>query len=149
MSGFFYWDTSTLVKLYAAEPHSPAYRALMKGRKERPVTSFLHRVELFYALRNKEDRGEIVAGAAARLFSTYQQHLADGRFHEIPWGVDVVDAARDALESCLASPSPVKLRSLDGLHLGAMFSGGITSLVTTDAYMRRAASCLGITLVDP
>ena len=40
MSGLFYWDTSTLVKLYAPESDSPAYLALMKGRPERPVTSF-------------------------------------------------------------------------------------------------------------
>jgi predicted nucleic acid-binding protein len=149
MSGFFYWDTSTLLKLYAVEPDSPAYRSLMKGRRERPVTSVLHRAELFYSLRHKEERREIVDGAAARLFSLYQQHLAEGRFHEIPWGLDVADASREALDSCLASPSPVKLRSLDGLHLGAMISGGISSLVTTDACMRRAASCLGITLIDP
>jgi hypothetical protein len=149
MSGLFYWDTSTLVKLYALELDSPAYRGLMQGRQERPVTSFLHRVELYYALRNKEERGEIVAGAAARLFSNYQQHLAEGRFHEIPWGLDVADAARNALVSCLASPSPVKLRSLDGLHLGAMIAGGILSLVTTDVCMRKAAPCLGITLIDP
>jgi uncharacterized protein with PIN domain len=103
MSGLFYWDTSTLVKLYASEPDSPAYRALMQARPERPVTSFLHRVELFYALRQKEDRGEIVAGAAARLFAEYERHLGEGRFHEIPWGGDVSDAARTALDACLAA----------------------------------------------
>lgn len=149
MSGLFYWDTSTLVKLYAPESDSPAYLALMKGRPERPVTSFLHRVELFYALRQKEDRGEIAVGAAMRMFAKYQRHLTEGRFHEIPWGGDVSDAARSALELCLASHSPVKLRSLDGLHLGAVISGGIPAVVTTDAYMRRAAACLGITLIDP
>ncbi len=149
MSGLFYWDTSTLVKLYAPEPDSPAYRSLMKGRSERPVTSFLHRVELYYALRQKEERGEIVAGAAGRMFAGYQRHLAEGRFHEIPWGGDISDAARTALDSCLVSHLPVKLRSLDGLHLGAVISAGITALVTTDAHMRRAAACLGIRLIDP
>jgi predicted nucleic acid-binding protein len=149
MRGLFYWDTSTLVKLYAPEPDSPAYRALMQARPERPVTSFLHRVELFYALRQKEDRGEIVAGAAARLFAEYERHLGEGRFHEIPWGGDVSDAARTALDACLAAPFLVKLRSLDGLHLGAVISAGITLLVTTDSSMRRAAPCLGITLIDP
>jgi len=99
------------VKLYAPEPDSPAYLALMKGSPERPVTSFFHRVELFYALRQKEERGEILTGAAPRMFAEYQRHLAEGRFHEIPWGGDVSDAARSALECCLASHSPVKLRS--------------------------------------
>lgn len=149
MSRLFYWDTSTLVKLYAPEPDSPAYRALLKARPERPVTCFLHRVELYFAFRQKEDRGEIVAGAAARLFAEYERHREEGRFHEIPWGVDVGDAARTALDSCLSAPLPVKLRSLDGLHLGAVISAGITSLVTTDACMRRAAPCFGIELVDP
>ena len=84
MSGLIYWDTSALVKLYASEPDSFAYRELMLSSKAQPVTSFLHRVELFFALRHKEDRGEILAGAAARLFGDYLRHLGGGRFHEIP-----------------------------------------------------------------
>jgi hypothetical protein len=83
------------------------------------------------------------------LCSIYQQHLVKGRFHEIRRVGDVADASGEALDSCLASPSPVKLRSWDGLHLGVMISGGISSLVTIGACMRRAASCLGITLIDP
>ena len=149
MSGLFYWDTSALVKIYASEPDSPAYRSLLESRTEQPVTSFLHRVELFFALRHKEDRGEMVVGAAARLFSAYRQHLDGGRFHEIPWGNDVASVARDTLEPCLSAATSVELRSLDGLHLGALLSGGITKLVTTDAKMRKAAETLGIVLIDP
>lgn len=149
MSRFIYWDTSALLKIYAPEPDSPAYRALMASRQERPTTSYLHRVELFFALRHKEDRGEIVAGAAARLFSRYERHLDEARFHEIPWGSDAEAAAREALDSCLNLPTPVKLRSLDGLHLGAMQAGGIPTLVATDARLRKAARGLGLSLVDP
>jgi hypothetical protein len=121
----------------------------MKARPEFPVTSFPHRVELFYALRQREDRGEIVAGAAARLFAEYQRHPGEGPFHEIPWGTDVSDASRTALDSCLAALLSVKPRSLDGLHPGAVISAGIKLLVTTDACKRRAAPCPGITLMDP
>lgn len=149
MSGLLYWDTSALLKLYAPEPDSPAYRKLLKSRTEQPVTAFLHRVELFFALRHKEDRGEIAAGAAGRLFADYLRHLGEGRFHEIPWGDDIAISARSVLEPCLSASSPVKLRSLDGLHLGALLSGGISKLVTTDVGMRRAAQCLGIALIDP
>ena len=83
----------------------------MKGRPERPVTSFFHRVELFYALRQKEDRGEIAGGAAERMFANYRRHLTEGRFHGIPCGGDVSDAAWSALELCRASHSRVNLRS--------------------------------------
>ena len=149
MKDLFYWDTSVLVKLYASEPDSPAYRKLIASCREEPVTSFLHRVELYFALRLKEDRGEISAGGSGRLFGEYMRHLSEGRFHEIPWGEDVTNKATEALESCLVSPVGVRLRSLDGLHLGAMISGGITKLVTTDAYMRKAAEKLNIQLIDP
>jgi len=149
MSGQLYWDTSALLKLYAPEPDSPAFRTLLKSRTEQPVASFLHRVELFFAFRHKEDRGELVTGAAGRLFEDYLRHVREGRFLEIPWGDDVAAAARATLEPSLSAPSPVKLRSLDGLHLGALLSGGISKLVTTDKEMRRAAQCLEIALVDP
>jgi predicted nucleic acid-binding protein len=149
MSGLLYWDTSALLKLYAEEPDSSAYRALLVTRQEQPVVAFLHRVELYFALRHKEDRGEIAAGASGRLFGDFLRHVGVNKFREIPWGDDIAKSARDTLEPCLFSPIPVRLRSLDGLHLGALLLGGISKLVTTDEGMRKAAGLLGIDLVDP
>lgn len=149
MSGRLYWDTSALLKLYAPEPDSPAFRALLLSRPEQPVASFLHRVELFFALRHKEARGELAAGAAGRIFDRYLRHVEEGRILEIPWGEDLAKSAKEALLPCLSAKAPVMLRSLEGLHFGALASAGVAKLVTTDKLMRRAAPCLGILLVDP
>ncbi len=144
-----YWDTSALLKLYAPEPDSHAFRALLRSRPGQTVTSFLHRVELFYAIRHKEHRGEVAPGAAERSIKRYARHVGEGRIVEIPWGEDVAASAKEALGVCLSASAPVKLRSLDGLHLGALISTGLKQLVTTDLGMRRATACLGIALVDP
>lgn len=146
---FHYWDTSALVKLYAPEPDSPAFQKILIANNEQPVVSFLHRVELYYALRQKEARHEMTPGSAARLFSLFLKHLTEGRFHYIPWREELAVDTHAYLERCLAMPNPVNLRSLDGLHLGAFHSSGATGLVTTDSIMRRAATQLGILLVDP
>ncbi len=149
MSAALYWDTSALLKLYAQELDSSAYRQMLIARKEHPVVSFLHRVELFYALRHKEARAEIAPGAAARLFSDYSRHLSEGGFHVISWRDDLARESHELLDQCLGSPASVSLRSLDGLHLSALCMSGASGLVTTDAGMRRAAGKLGIRLVDP
>lgn len=71
MAHAIYWDTSALLKLYAPEPDSSAYLRLLIQQPADLAISFLHGVELYYALRGKESRGEIAAGSAKRLFPGY------------------------------------------------------------------------------
>ena len=144
-----YWDTSALVKLYAAEPDSAGYLQLFAGQTEEIAISFLHRVELFYSLRNKEARAEISVGSAAGLFELFEEHARQGRYLEIPWGDDVANEARRLLVSCLAGAGRLHLRTLDGLHLGAVMAAGIGRLVTADARLSLAARAIGLVTLEP
>ena len=143
MPAAIYWDTSALLKLYAPEPDSDTFRSMLRAQTVPVAISFLHRVELNFALTAKELRGEIVRGGAERLSDSFLQHREQGRFLEIPWGDDVAQQAAIALDACRRSDPPVMLRSLDGLHLGAMLAAGIQKLTTTDIRLRTAASRLG------
>ncbi|MDF1812225.1 MAG: type II toxin-antitoxin system VapC family toxin [Verrucomicrobiales bacterium] len=149
MGSTVYWDTSALLKIYAAETDSSDYLKLLISQPGDIAVSYLHRVELYYALCGKETRGEIQAGAAKTLFASFESHIADQRYWEIPWGSDVLEEAQSALDVSLSSSPPIGLRTLDGLHLGAMLAAKVTTLVTADNRMRDAAAGLRITCVNP
>jgi predicted nucleic acid-binding protein len=144
-----YWDTSALLKLYAPEQDSDQYRRLLIAQQEHVAISALHDVEFFYALRCKEARGEIPNGSSQQLIASFQQHVREGRYFQIPWGQDLVQNARDALDLCLTQIPPRPLRSLDGLHLGALQAANIQRIVTADIRMQEAATALGVTNVLP
>ncbi len=143
MPAAIYWDTSALLKLYTPEPDSVHFRSMLRAQTEAVAISFLHRVELNFALTAKELRGEIAQGGARRLYEWFLRHREEGRFLEIPWGDDVAHHTRVALDRCLMSHPPVMLRSLDGIHLGSMLAAGIRKITTTDTRLRNAAVCLG------
>lgn len=144
MTAAIYWDTSALIKLYAPEPDSNHFLLLIRTRPEIPAISFLHRVEMYFALVGKEQRGEIKPGGAVLLFGSFQSHVRQGRYLEIPWGQDVERQARQALDHCSAHHPRIPLRSLDGLHLGAARAANIQTIFSTDTHLRMAATCLGI-----
>ncbi len=144
-----YWDTSALLKLYAPEADSAGYLRILSIQHGDVAISFLHRVELFFALRQKEARAEIAEGAARKLFASFENDVHQRRYLMIPWGADVVSTAQQTLEQCLTASPPVALRSLDGLHLGALLATGINRLITADNRMKQAAAKVGLRLVEP
>jgi predicted nucleic acid-binding protein len=149
MANAIYWDTSALLKLYAPEPDSSDYLRLLIQQPEDLAISFLHRVELYFALGGKELRGEIASGSAKRLFHLFEQHVSFGRYFVIPWGDDVALEAQRLLDATLNSAPPVRLRTLDGVHLGALRAARIQSLVTADVRMRDAARLTSIGVIEP
>ena len=149
MANAIYWDTSALIKLYAPEPDSSDYLRLLIQQPENVAISFLHRVELYFALCGKESRGEIVAGSARRLFQLFERHVRAGRYYLIPWGEDVASESRQLLDASLNATPPVMLRSLDGLHLGALRAAKIQSVITADMRMRDAARLAAIGVIEP
>lgn len=149
MADAVYWDTSALIKVYALEADSTDYRQLLLGQSEAIALSYLHRVELYYGLAGKEQRGEIKPGSARTLFELFERHLDEDRYFEIPWGLDVVEQSHHVLDLNRASDPPVALRTLDGLHLGALKSARISKLVTADRRMKEAAENFGIQCVEP
>lgn len=149
MANAIYWDSSALIKLYAPEPDSSDYLRLLIQQPEDLAISFLHRVELYFALCGKESRGEIVRGSARRLFELFDRHVNAGRYYLIPWGEDVALESRQLLDASLSAMPPVMLRSLDGLHLGALRAAKIQSIVTADMRMRDAARIAAIGIIEP
>jgi uncharacterized protein len=149
MANAIYWDTSALLKLYASELDSGDYLRLLMHQPEDVAISFLHQVELYYAVCGKEARGEIGDGAAGRLFQLFEQHVSEGRYYSIPWGEDVVHEARQLLDASLHAEPPSLLRSLDGLHLGALRAAKLQAIVTADRRMRHAARLAAIDVIDP
>jgi len=139
-----YWDTSALLKLYAPEPDSEHFRSMLRAQTEAVAISFLHRVELNFAFTAKELRGKIAQGGARRLHEWFLRHREEGRFLEIPRGEDVAHHARVALDTCCKSNPPVMLRSLGGIHLGAVLAVGIRKIKTTDTRLRASAARLGL-----
>jgi predicted nucleic acid-binding protein len=149
MVNAIYWDTSALIKLYAPEPDSSDYLRLLIRQGEHLAISFLHHVELYFALCGKESRGEISRGSAQRLFHSFEQHVSAGRYFLIPWGKDVAREARQLLDVALKASPPFMLRSLDGLHFGALRAAKLQSVVTADMRMRDAARVAAIRVIEP
>ncbi len=135
-------------RLYAPEPDSSDYLRLLIQQPEDLAISFLYRVELYFALRGRELRGETAVGSAAKLFQLFEQHVSAGRYYVIPWGEDVALEARHLLDASLNASPPVMLRSLDGLHFGALRAAKIQSVVAADMRMRDAAHVTAIGVIE-
>jgi predicted nucleic acid-binding protein len=149
MADAVYWDTSALLKTYALEADSTQFLQLLLEQREAIAISYLHRVELYYGLSGKEQRGEIKPGSARTLFELFESHLAEDRYFEIPWGLDVVEQSHQVLDQNRATDPPVALRTLDGLHLGALKAARVSKLVTADRRMKEAAEKFGIRCIEP
>jgi predicted nucleic acid-binding protein len=145
---FTYWDTSALLKVYAPESDSAAYRTLLTLRPQ-AVICWLHPLEMAYALHHKEVRREITPGSAARITARFDADESDGRYLVVPWGLDLRRATRDVLSWTTRASQPVAIRTLDGIHLAAARIAGVTDIVTDDRRMRAAAAELGFSVVDP
>jgi predicted nucleic acid-binding protein len=125
-----YLDSSALVKLAVVETESAALHRFLRGHAHR-VSCALARVELPRAVR-RHGRGTT---------STVAQVFAGTRF--IP-----VD---DALLDDAAAIKPLRLRSLDAIHLAAAQTLGdeLEALVTYDTRMAAAARAVGIEVRAP
>ena len=96
-----------------------------------------------------QSRGEIAPGSAKRLFQLFEEHLRSGRYFVVPWGDDVALEAQRLLDTALGATPPVMLRSLDGLHFGAMRAARLRSVVTADLTMRDAARIANVRVIVP
>lgn len=142
-----YWDTSCVIKLYAAESDSRAWQAKALGTAEALTSSALLETELAFALHGKERRRDLVAGGAAALRRLFASDVASGRFRLFPVGTDVLAKAAE-LAGWSATVDPVlHLRTLDAIHLATALQLDCSGIATADDRMRRAAAELGLVLV--
>ena len=134
-----YWDTSALFKLYVPESDSPYFLNLAEESAEVIATSTISATEMLCAAFRKERAGELIAGGAAAVFQAFLEDCAEGRIVAIPYGEDVIAAAREVLKAACRGPRPVMVRALDAIHAGSAKAAGAKTVVATDTHLRGAA----------
>jgi len=130
-----YFDTSVLTAYYTTEERSPDAAVLVKNASL-PVISDLAVAELNVAIWRKRKLGLLSNEVVAAVFSLFDEHMQDA-FLNVPIESRHIAATRD-----LASRSPVRLRTLDALHL-VIASELEATIVTFDNRLHEAASVLG------
>jgi predicted nucleic acid-binding protein len=127
-----YMDTSALVKLVVAEEESHSLQSFLSERGEDSLFSAaLARTELIRAVAPNGP-----------------QAIADAR--NLLSGLDTVVLTRQLLDDA-GTLQPLRLRSLDAIHLVAAQRAGDTlrAVVTYDARMLSAAADLGLKTASP
>jgi len=84
-----YWDTSTLVKLYAKETDSATFENQALIGASKAVTSRIAIYEARATFQRKEAEGILQPSAAQQLYSQLLQDVASGQIHLIELGADV------------------------------------------------------------
>lgn len=144
-----YWDSSCAIKLYVDEPDSSSWHRLALESGDDGVSSTLTETELGYALLRKELEGDIGQGEAATLMAAFRRHAAEGLWRLFPAGRDIQEEAMHIGAACYRSSPPLRLRTIDGLHLATARKLGCSGVATADRRMRAAARLLGIPLTTP
>lgn len=127
-----YLDTSALVKLVVAEDESQALKNFLRADADDSLfTAALARTELIRAVAPNGS-----------------QAIADAR--DLLNRLDTVTLTRQLLDDASTLP-PLRLRSLDAIHLAAAQRAGdsLRAVVAYDARMLAAASDLGISTASP
>src|SRR5882672_6031066 len=112
-----YWDTSTLVKLYAQEPDSAAFENHALTTPDQAVTSRIAIYEARATFQRKEADGALQAGTAQTLYDQLLQDIANGEMRLIELGSDVEREYGQVLNRCYRQAPAIPLRTLDALHL--------------------------------
>ena len=141
-----YWDTSTLVKLYAKEHDSALFEAQAMSSATGTVASRIALYEARATFQRKEAEGILQSGAAQKLYSELLQDVGTGEVRLVELGPDVEREYGQVLTLCYQQNPRIPLRTLDALHLASARVAGETELVATDKRMRDAAKALGFSL---
>ncbi len=137
-----YWDTSVLLKLFVGEDDSGLFAALIEEAGEVIYTSELSRLELLRALWGKRRDGVIVPGAEKTLMRRFESEIELQRIILVPVGSDVRREFETVLRVCYTRKRPIRVRTLDALHLASALASRAKEIVCTDARMREAAGAL-------
>jgi predicted nucleic acid-binding protein len=137
-----YWDTSVLLKLFVEEDDSRVFAALIEEAGEVIYTSELSRLELLRALWGKRLDESIVPGAEKTLMHRFESEVEMKRIILVPFGADVRREFETVLRVCYTRRRPIRVRTLDALHLASALALKAKEIVCTDARMRKAAGAL-------
>jgi uncharacterized protein len=138
-----YWDTSTLVKLYAQEADSTTFENHALKIARPMLSSRIAVYEARATFKRKEAEGILQAGTAQTLYTQLLQDVAAGEIHLLELGADVEREYGQVLDLCYQRQSPIAVRTLDAIHLACARAAGDTEIVATDKRLREAAKALG------
>jgi predicted nucleic acid-binding protein len=143
-----YWDASWLLKLYAPEADSGAFRAhVLDGATV--VTAEIARLELFAALRRKESAGDLRSGGAKLALAAYDVDVTWGLISVRQLGRATVERFEAIIDPCNSASPIVPVRTLDAIHLASAVVAAEPELVATDKRLRAAALQLGFVVFPP
>src|SRR6266446_2672039 len=106
-----YWDTSTLVKLYAKEPDSAVFESHALSAPGQTVTSRIALYEARATFHRKESEGTLQPGAALTLYNELLQDVADQAVRLIELGADFEREYGQVLNLCYQQTPPIPLRT--------------------------------------
>jgi predicted nucleic acid-binding protein len=139
-----YWDTSSILKLYAEEHDSVYWQAIALAQRPPLLASALARVEMAFALRQKERRGQLASGAANALQKIFESDISVGRFLLVPMGKDVLSGCLELSANAVFLENRILLRTLDGLHLATALVMRCRSIATADVRLAEASKVAGL-----
>jgi len=135
-----YWDTSVLLKLFVKEDDSEFFSGLIEEAGEVIHTSELSRLELLRGLWGKRLDGLIVPGAEKNLLRRFEAEVEMKRIILVPVSNDVRRELEAVLKVCYNRGRPIRVRTLDALHLASALASRAREIICTDARMREACA---------
>jgi len=141
-----YWDTSVLLKLFVQEEDSALFTALIEEAGAVVHTSEFSRFELLRALWGKRLEGTISRGAEELLMHRFEREVEKKRIILVPVGTEVRRQFEAVLAVCYTRRRPIRVRTLDALHLSSALAARAEQIVCTDARMREAAGAMGMNI---
>jgi len=138
-----YWDTSTLVKLYVAEPDSAQFLSHLAATGP-ATTSSLARWELCRVFARKETEQTLAPSAAEGLLARFEADVAANRIRLLPMDAALEHRFRNLTLRLHRLSPPVFTRTLDAIHLATADMHAATELIATDANLRKCAAAIGL-----
>lgn len=137
-----YLDTSALAKWYLNERASTEVEAFLRTIESAQVSS-LTQLEMRSLLARRRRGADISAEIESRVYSTFEQDIADGHLYLL----EIAAAHFDVAQRLIGSLAHLPLRSLDALHLSAVHRAGVDQLATADRVMADAGEAMGLEIV--
>lgn len=137
-----YWDTSAIVKLFLEEPDSNDFRQKAAGSPF-IATSSLTRFEGRAVFWRQEAIRAIDSGSASHLTEMLIAQL-ESRWLEVRMDLlELEEHFEHVLKVCWRQATPLRIRSLDAIHLATALMLGEPQFVSADNRQRDAATLLG------
>ena len=142
-----YFDTGILVKLYTAEPESPAVVEFVKRLGEPLFVSRFQRCEMISAFRLKVFRGECDARAANLTVEAIDADFRSGVLRPLP--VDWDEVWEQCYRLSDAHAGATGCRTLDTVHVACGLLSRADEFVSSDRRQLALAEQTGLKVTNP